>query len=558
MPDSSLRIVAVGGLGEIGRNMTVFSHGEAHLIVDCGVLFPRNDAPGVDLVLPDMEAVSSQIDAAEAIFLTHGHEDHIGGLPFLLRRNPRLELIGSRFTLALARRKLAEAGLDPRTREVREGQTTSVGPFDLRFFAVNHSVPDGLAVGISTPAGVVLHTGDFKLDQTPLDGRLTDLTGFAELGLSGIDLLMSDSTNADVPGFIMDERAIAPSLRDVMTRARGRVIVACFASHVHRVQQVIDAASFANRKVAFIGRSMVRNMAVARDLGLLQVPNETMVSETDAAALDPSEVVLLSTGSQGEPLSALSRMARGRHRITVREGDVVLFSARLIPGNETDVFRVINTLSRQRITVLHQGHADVHASGHAPAGELRHLITLTRPKNLLPVHGEWRHLHAHAELAYESGMARESVHVLANGDVLELVDGRASVIASVPVKRVYVGRGLEGDLPERVLEERRQLATSGALTVSVVLDVLTDDVVGQPEVSFVGTHFSKEQEEEIRQATVAATDSVSGVLAEEELEQVITRAIGRHVRRRSSAPPLIVVTVLQIAGAGGQVAPDQA
>ena len=440
LPPNGLRIVPLGGLGEIGRNMTVFEYGGRLLIVDCGVLFPESDQPGVDLILPDFDYLRGRLDAVDALVLTHAHEDHIGAVPYLLRERADIPLIGSRLTLALVASKLNEHRIEPVTAVVAEGTRQRFGNFDLEFFAVNHSIPDALAVAIRTPAGLVLHTGDFKMDQLPLDGRLTDLAGFARLGGEGIDLLMSDSTNAEVPGIVTSERAIAGVLDEVFAAAEKRIIVACFASHVHRVQQVLDAAASHGRKVAFVGRSMVRNMGVARDLGYLRIPGGSgrppprasavggsgpvgsgvppgrgapprggasgglMVDVREVDDLPPERVVLVSTGSQGEPMSALSRMASRDHQIRVVEGDTVILASSLIPGNETAVYRVINGLTRWGARVVHKGNALVHVSGHAPAGELLYVLNLTRPSNFMPIHGEWRHLRAHAELAELTGV----------------------------------------------------------------------------------------------------------------------------------------------------------
>ncbi len=423
LPSGTLRIVGLGGLGEIGRNMTVFEYQGRLLIVDCGVLFPEPDQPGVDLILPDFSSLEGRLDDIEAMVLTHAHEDHIGAVPYLLRRRDNIPLVGSRLTLGLIRSKLTEHRITPATAEVAEGGRQSFGPFDLEFFAVNHSIPDALAVAITTPAGVVLHTGDFKMDQLPLDGRLTDLGGFARRGSEGVDLLMSDSTNAEVPGIVTSERDIAPVLNEMFAETKQRIIVACFASHVHRVQQVLDAAAAHGRKVAFVGRSMVRNMGVARDLGYLRVPSVRgglLVDPRDAEGMPPGEVVLVCTGSQGEPMSALSRMAARDHPIRIAEGDTVILASSLIPGNESAVYRVINELTRWGARVVHKGNALVHVSGHAPAGELLYVLNLVKPRNFMPVHGEWRHLRAHAQLAELTGIPHGNVVIAEDGVVVDL------------------------------------------------------------------------------------------------------------------------------------------
>ncbi len=422
LADGALRVIPLGGLGAIGRNMTVFEYGGKLLIVDCGVLFPDVEQPGVDLILPDFSAIIDRLADVQAIVLTHGHEDHIGAVPYLLAHKPDIPLVGSQFTLALVEAKLQERRITPYTLTVTEGQSERIGPFDCEFFAVNHSIPDALAVAIKTPAGIVLHTGDFKMDQLPLDGRITDLAGFARLGGEGVDLLLSDSTNAEIPGFVTPEREIGPVLDAIFGKAKGRIIVASFASHVHRVQQVMDSAQRHGRKVALIGRSMVRNMGIARDLGLLRIPHGLVVSLDEATSLPPEQLLLMSTGSQGEPMSALGRMATGDHRhITIASGDTVVLASSLVPGNETAVYRVINQLSRAGAFVVHKDMAKVHVSGHSPAGELLYLLNVVKPSNFMPVHGEWRHLRAHARLAIESGVAEDRVVICEDGDVVDLV-----------------------------------------------------------------------------------------------------------------------------------------
>src|SRR4051812_28032658 len=467
--------------------MTVFEHEGRLLVVDCGVLFPDVDQPGVDLILPDFSSILDRLGDVEAIVLTHGHEDHIGAVPYLLAHKPDIPLVGSQFTLALIEAKLAERRIDPYTLTVEAGRTERLGPFACEFFAVNHSIPDALAVAVTTPAGTVLHTGDFKMDQLPLDGRITDLAGFARLGADGVDLLLSDSTNAEIPGFVTPEREIGPVLERIFGRATGRIIVASFASHVHRVQQVFDAAHAHGRKVALIGRSMVRNMGIARDLGLLRVPAGLVVPIDEAMSLPPGQIVLMSTGSQGEPMSALGRMATGDHRhVVIGDGDTVVLASSLVPGNETAVYRVINQLSRAGATVVHKDVAKVHVSGHSPAGELLYLLNVVRPANFLPVHGEWRHLRAHAQLAIEAGIPADRVVLCEDGDVVDLVDGRASLTGHVRSRYIYVDGLAVGDVGESLLTERRILGDGGFIAATVVVDSVTGKVVGGPTVSAKG------------------------------------------------------------------------
>lgn len=549
LPEGGLRIIPLGGLGAIGRNMTVFEYDGKLLVVDCGVLFPDVEQPGVDLILPDFGPILDRLDDVQAIVLTHGHEDHIGAVPYLLAHKPDIPLVGSQFTLALVEAKLAERRIQPYTLTVREGGRERLGPFECEFFAVNHSIPDALAVAIRTPAGLVLHTGDFKMDQLPLDGRITDLAGFARLGAEGVDLLLSDSTNAEIPGFVTPEREIGPVLDSIFQKARGRIIVASFASHVHRVQQVFDSAAEHGRKVALIGRSMVRNMGIARDLGLLNIPAGLVVGIEEATTLPPEQIVLMSTGSQGEPMSALGRMASGDHRhITIAPGDTVVLASSLVPGNETSVYRVINRLARAGAVVVHKDVAKVHVSGHAPAGELLYLLNVVRPSNLMPVHGEWRHLRAHARLGIESGVAADRVVLCEDGDVVDLVEGRASLVGHVKSRYVYVDGLAVGDVSESLLTERRILGDGGFIAATVVVDSVTGKVVGGPTVSAKG--FS-EDPEAFNPVVPLVTEALNraaadGITDPHQLQQIVRRTVGRWVNDAYRRRPMIVPTVVEV------------
>jgi ribonuclease J len=544
----ALRIVALGGIGEIGRNMTVFEFAGRLLIVDCGVLFPEDFQPGIDLILPDFSAIADRLDDVDALVLTHGHEDHIGAVPYLLRHRKDIPIFGSRFTLALLEAKLVEHRITPRATIVGDEERMRIGPWDLEFLAVNHSVPDALAVAIRTGAGLVLHTGDFKMDQTPIDGRLTDLGGFARLGREGVDLLMSDSTNAEVPGFVTSERDIAPVLDRVFHQARKRIITACFASHVHRVQQVLDAAQAHGRHVAFVGRSMVRNMGVARDLGYLRIPDGLVVELRYVDDLPEDRIVLVSTGSQGEPMSALSRMANRDHAIRITAGDTVILASSLIPGNENAVFRVINGLSRLGATVVHNSTAMVHVSGHAPAGELLYVLNAVRPSNLMPVHGEWRHLRAHAALAALTGLPPERVVIAEDGVVVDLVDGLASIVGKVECGYVYVDGLAVGDVGEPSLKDRRILGEEGVITVTIVVDITAGRIVGGPELHARG--FSDDAnvfDEPAKLAADAVQDALlDGVTDTAALAQRARRAIGKWVNSRYRRRPMIVPLVLAV------------
>jgi ribonuclease J len=545
----ALRITPLGGLAEIGRNMTVFEHAGRLLVVDCGVLFPETDQPGVDLILPDFTVLRDRWDDLDAVVLTHGHEDHIGAVPYLLREKPDVPIVGSRLTLALVEGKLREHRIEPYTLEVKEGQVEQLGPFACEFFAVNHSIPDALGVAIRTAAGVVLHTGDFKMDQLPLDGRITDLGGWARLGREGIDLLMSDSTNAEVPGFVTPEREIGPVLDDVFRQAKRRVIVACFASHVHRVQQVLDAAQSHHRRVAFIGRSMVRNMGIARDLGYLTIPPGLVVDMNELEDLPPEQVCLVSTGSQGEPMSALSRMANRDHRqIRIEAGDTIVLASSLVPGNESAVWRVVNGLSRWGATVVHKDSALVHVSGHAPAGELLYVLNMTRPSNVMPIHGEWRHLRAHAELAVSTGVPRDNVVLAEDGVVVDLVDGRARIVGSVPAGYVYVDGLAVGDVGEESLKDRRILGGEGFVTVVVVVDSVTGKVAGGPEILARGFSEDAAAFEDVRPLIedVLAGAAREGVSDVHQLQQLVRRAVGKWVSDTYRRRPMIIPVVVEV------------
>jgi ribonuclease J len=543
-----LRIVALGGLAEVGRNMTVFEYGGRLLVVDCGVLFPEDFQPGVDLILPDFDYIRGRLDDIDGIVLTHGHEDHIGAVPYLLREKPDIPLIGSRLTLAMVEAKLTEHRITPYTLEVREGQVEQIGPFGCEFVAVNHSIPDALAVAIRTGAGLVVHTGDFKMDQLPLDGRLTDLRAFARFGDEGVDLLLADSTNAEVPGFTTPERDIAPVLDRVFQKAQRRIVVACFASHVHRVQQILDAAVAHKRKVAFVGRSMVRNMGVARDLGYLRVPAGLMVDVKALDDLPPEQIVLVCTGSQGEPMSALSRIASRDHFIRIGEGDTVILASSLIPGNENPVYRVINGLSRWGATVVHKANAMVHVSGHASAGELLYLYNIVRPSNFMPVHGEWRHLRANADRAFVTGVPRDRAILAEDGVVVDLVDGRAGIVGAVPCGYVYVDGSSVGDVTDASLKDRRILRDEGFISVVVVVDTVTGKVSGGPEIHARGFAEQDSVFDPLRTIIEAALDKATteGVDDVRALQQVVRRTTGKWVSDTYRRRPMIIPLVVEV------------
>ncbi len=547
LPAGGLRIVALGGISEIGRNMTVYETDGKLLIVDCGVLFPEDNQPGIDLILPDFSYIRDRLDDVVGVFLTHGHEDHIGAVPYLLRERVDIPLYGSPLTIALITAKCKEHRIGPITHEVREGNRFKLAGFDLECIAVNHSIPDALAVAIRTKAGMVLATGDFKMDQLPLDGRTTDLASFARLGDEGVDIFLADSTNADIPGFTPAEREIMPALHRVIATTKKRVIVASFSSHVHRVQQVIDVAHEHGRKVCFIGRSMVRNMKIAEDMGYLNVPSGAVI---ELKNLDDygDNVVLISTGSQGEPMAALSRMANGDHQIRVGQGDTIILASSLIPGNENSVYRVINELTRFGAKVVHKANALVHVSGHAAAGELLYCYNIVKPKYAMPIHGEWRHLKANAELAIQSGVPRENTFIAENGIVIDLVDHVAEVAGSIPVGFVYVDGQSIGDITEDSLKDRRILGEEGFISVIVVIDSQSGKIVAGPDIRARGFNEDAALFDEVRgDIEKALAHAVAGgTNGTHQLSQVVRRTIGTWVGQKHRRKPMIVPVVIEV------------
>ncbi|MDN3311834.1 ribonuclease J [Microbacterium oryzae] len=543
----TLRVTPLGGLGEVGRNMTTYEIDGEILIVDCGVLFPEEHQPGVDLILPDMEPLRGRLDDVVGIVLTHGHEDHIGAVPYLLKKRPDIPIIGSALTLALVSAKLKEHRISPAAHVVKEGERWEMGPFELEFIAVNHSIPDALAVAIRTEAGLVLHTGDFKMDQLPLDGRITDLRAFARLGEEGVDLFLPDSTNADVPGFTPAERQIGPVLDQVISKTKGRVIVASFSSHVHRVQQVLDAAAANGRRVALLGRSMVRNMTIAADLGYLNVPDGVLVDYKKARDIPDHRIVYMSTGSQGEPMAVLSRMANLDHEIEPGEGDTVILASSLIPGNENAVYRVIDGLTKLGANVVHKANAKVHVSGHAAAGELLYCYNILKPKNVLPVHGEYRHLMASAKLAQDTGIAPERTILGSNGTVVDLKNGVARVTGQLDLGFVYVDGSSVGAITDADLKDRRTLGEEGFVSVIVVVDAQTGKIVTGPEIHARGIAEEDRVFDKVKPKIVAALEEAAqkGVRDNHALSQIIRRTIGRWVNQSLRRRPMIVPLVIE-------------
>jgi ribonuclease J len=543
-----LRVTALGGISEIGRNMTVFEHLGRLLIIDCGVLFPTHDEPGVDLILPDLRHVEGRLDDVEALVLTHAHEDHIGAIPYLLKQRPDIPVVGSKFTLALVREKCREHRLKPNFVEVAAGGRSTHGVFECQYFTVNHSIPGCLAVALHTGAGTVLHTGDIKLDQMPLDGRPTDLPGMSRLGDAGVDLFLCDSTNAEHPGVSPSESEIGPTMHRLIRGAEGRVIVACFASNVDRVQQIIDAAVALGRRVSFVGRSMVRNMGIARDLGYLQVDDDDVLDIGAAEMMPADRVVLITTGTQGEPMAALSRMSRGEHRsITLTAGDLIILSSSLIPGNEEAVYGVIDALSKIGARVVTNAQARVHVTGHAYAGELMFLYNGVRPRNVMPVHGTWRHLRANAKLAVTSGVPEDNVVIAENGVSVDLVAGRASIAGAVPVGKMFVDGLITGDVGDATLGERLILS-SGFIAVTVVVHRGTGRPAGPAQLLSRGFSEDPKALEPVARKVESELERLAAdsVTDPGRIAQGVRRTVGKWVGETYRRQPMIVPTVIEI------------
>jgi ribonuclease J len=553
-----VRITFLGGLGEIGRNCAVVEQSGRLVVLDCGIMFPDAEMPGVDLVLPDFTFLRENADRIDGLILTHGHEDHTGGLSYLLREL-KVTVYGSELTLGLARNRVDEAGLSKRAKFVRvqDGERLTIGPFDVEMIPVTHSVPHGFAVAFHTAQGIVLHSGDFKLDLTPVDGRLTDLARIGALADGpGVRLLMADSTNAEEPGHTQSERSVGESLRRIFATKTGRrLIVACFASHIHRIQQLMDAATANGRKVATLGRSMGKNVELAHKLGLLRLPAGGLVDIEKIDRLDPGEVCVVSTGSQGEPMSALSLLAEGDNKwLTIEPGDVVVLSSHAIPGNEWAVGKVIDGLARRGAEVVHAGVAYVHESGHAKQGELMTLLAVARPQCFVPVHGEYRHLLAHTRLAVEMGVDRASVLLCEDGDVIELTDEGLSLVGEVPAGYLFVD-GVVGDVSNGVLRDRRVLSEEGVVVVIVAVDRHTGEIVTGPEVITRGWVFAPEAEELLEEAREAVRTAIAeaargdgrsgGGADVEALRRRVRGAVGRLVSERTRRRPMIVPVVME-------------
>lgn len=547
------RLVFLGGLGEVGRNMAVLEMGGRALILDAGLSFPGDDMPGIDLVLPDWEYLRGRGDTVDGVILTHGHEDHVGALPYLLREM-ELDVYATALTLALLGPKLEEHEVANRirTHPIEAGGSADIGPFRARFHRVTHSIPDGVAVAVDTPFGTILHTGDFRLDPTPIDDRLTDLQGIGDEGHRGVHVLLSDSTGAERTGTVPSERTVGPVIREIVEDAPRLVVAACFASHIHRIQQICDAAVASGRKVAFLGRSMLNAVEQAGALGHLRVGEDDVVEIERLGDLDPRTVCVVSTGSQGEPLSALALMAAREHKyVTLEDEDTVILSASVIPGNEVAINRVIDGLYRTGASVYHVGTVPVHVSGHAAADELKLMLNLVRPRWFIPIHGERRHLANHARLAREVGIAEDHVLVCEDGDVVEIGDSVR------PADRVQAGMTLVdglgiGDVGHEVLRDRRKLAGDGVVIVVVIADAHTGEILAGPDIvtrGFVHDETSEEILEEARRRTLT---SLKEVEAEEGggdpaiLKQHVRRILGRYFFEVIQRKPIIVPVIMEV------------
>jgi ribonuclease J len=550
-----VRIVFLGGLGEIGRNCACIEVEGRILLIDCGIMFPGAEMPGVDLVLPDFTYLRENADRLEGVVLTHGHEDHAGGLSFLLSEVAPVPIYGSALSLGLARGRMEEAGVLDRTQliPVEDGERRKIGPFECEFVPVTHSVPHGFATAVFTPQGTILHSGDFKLDYTPVDGRLTDIQLLGEIARDGVRLLLSDSTNAEEPGHTPSESTIGVVMRELFREHAGkRVIAACFASHLHRVQQIAEAAIDSGRSVAFLGRSMAQNVTLARSMGILTLPDDRIVDIEEAHRFEPGGICVISTGSQGEPMSALALMAANEnHRVKLGPEDVVIISAHPIPGNEANVSRVIGGLHRAGAEVIHSGLAPVHVSGHASQEELRFLLNLVQPEYFVPVHGEYRHLIHHARLARSTGLAEDHVLICEDGDSLLLGDEGIDVERRfAPSGYLYV-HGIVGDVGRGVLRDRRALANEGIVVVIVTVDARTGEVVTGPEIVTRGWVHAPEAEALLEEAKDAVRHSlqeavVEGALDFETLKRHARSSLSKFINERTRRRPIVIPVVMEV------------
>ncbi|MBI5632414.1 MAG: ribonuclease J [Nitrospirae bacterium] len=550
--DSVLSVIALGGLEEIGINMTVMEYGGDMIIIDAGLMFPTEDMLGVDFVIPDFTYVLENRDKVRAIFLTHGHEDHVGALPFLLKEI-KVPVYGTPLTIGLVREKLKEHRLDEiDLQTVNPRDIIQAGAFTLEPIRVTHSIVDGVAYGIRTPAGLVVHTGDFKLDPTPVDGKLMDFHKFSEYGENGTLLLLSDSTNAEHGGFTFSEKEVRRAFEDIFSEAKGRIIISTFASNIHRIQQVIDVAVMFGRKVILSGRSMVANAQIALDLGYLRIPAETWLKLEDLKNLDDNEVVIVTTGSQGEPMSVLSRIATDEHKqIKIKENDIVILSAKVIPGNERAIGRIINYLFRRGANVIYEKVSEIHVSGHASKEELKLMLNLVRPKYFMPVHGEYRHKFYHARLAEKIGIPKENIFNLENGDVLEVSENETRKAGKVATGRIFVdGKGV-GDVEDMVLRDRRRLAHDGIVIVIITIAKLTGSIVSGPDIisrGFIFEDASQDVLNDVKELVyLTLSEMTPEVITDKALVQAKVRSVlKKYLRNTMDRKPMIMPLIFEV------------
>jgi ribonuclease J len=549
--NGGLKIIPMGGLGEIGLNMAVFEYGDDIIVVDCGLMFPEPYMLGIDIVIPDISYLRERSERVRGVFLTHGHEDHIGALPFIL---PELQVpvYGTALTLGFVREKLKEYDLD-RTTElvtVKPRDRVDAGSFQVEFIRVAHSIVDGCGLAIRTPLGVVVHTGDFKLDQTPVDGELTDLVTFSRYGEEGVLALMSDSTNVEREGYTLSEKLVGDAFQDIFPRCPGRIIVAAFSSNIHRVQQVVEAARRCGRKVLLNGRSMIANVRIARELGYLSFPDDILIDLKDLPRLAKEEVCMITTGSQGEPMSALTRIAMDDHKqISLERGDTVILSSRFIPGNEKTISDLINHLYRRGAEVYHEKVSEVHVSGHASQEELKLMLNLVRPRYFIPVHGEYRHLVKHCQLAQKVGIEPERCVLAVNGDIIELSGDGCGIAGNVEAGRVFVdGKGI-GDVGDVVLKDRRHLSEDGMVVVIIAINQASGEIIYGPDIVSRGFVFEDESQEYLDEAKKVVLDTLANVNEEvrgdwgevkQEVRRILRRFFNKTIERRPVILPLIL------------------
>ncbi|MGE5592194.1 MAG: ribonuclease J [Betaproteobacteria bacterium] len=551
--DDRLAIVPLGGVGEIGKNMTVIEYNGEILVIDAGVAFPEEEMLGIDLVIPDISYLVANQDRIRGVVLTHGHEDHIGALPYVLKQ-VSTRIYGTRLTLGLVEGRLAEHGVVPAfpPQCVKAGQTLSLGPFTVEFVRVSHSIADVVALAITTPAGLLVHTADFKFDQTPIGEEASDFRKFAELGSRGVLALLSDSTNAERPGYTMSERDVGRAFEDVFSKAEGRILVATFASNIHRVQQIVDASWKFGRKIAVIGRSLENTVEIATNLGYLVIPPAMLVSVDEVDRIPADRLTIITTGTQGEPMSALTRMAMATHKkVGIRPGDTVIISASPIPGNEKLIGRTINHLFRQGADVIYERFSGVHASGHASQEELKLMMNLTRPKYFVPIHGEYRHLVKHARLAEQVGIPPENIFILDIGDVLEFTKDGAHLGAKVDAGQVLVdGLGV-GDVGNVVLRDRKVLAQDGILVVVVTVDKQTAEVVAGPDIVSRGFVYVKESEALLKEAETEVREVISrcsaqGITEWSTIKNRVREALAEFVYQKIRRRPMVLPIVMEV------------